>query len=597
MPKLEELQFVHWGSLRPDPIPLLTDGINVATGPNGSGKSCFLDGVKLLLGVTDFAAGRTPGKYVFDGGPTGIGAERAWLRATFANPIAAGRRHRVFAVAGGGCENAEHVSVVCLVTGENRRYRVVPGRIVWGIGNSLDTDLRKFEAAHPINRWLGPRQFDDLLDRAGVTKALRGVLSLPQGATDRLVEERPTGLLRRLLELTGKQITLEEFRKQREHYKQALDVYVLALEGLRSEERQLAYLDERARRYQDWIDVRTNLASVEEIQLPAARHRDLQVRIDRERNEAEAHAKSITTSAERLNDLNRRLPVLRAKAERAEDNAAALREERKGVRSELSNLDQRIGVLRQQAEQLERSFESAQTLANGRTVEQAQVELDEAKAALVAATHQCEVTTALLEEAEQQVATLLAGKPVLPSGMEVFLDALRKRGISALLAAEALGPRQDDADSRVLAEAALGDALWAVVVPPDRYSDACALAIETGHRWPIVRAGQGKPIGCYRRWMGGQNSGACLHCLMLGQHQTGQTHSTTPRPGATPSHPTVRGMVPSFPVYRLLNNRCLDPEPAKPGWQRFARRSSSSATRLRRSNESCPVWIRQCDVQ
>jgi len=60
MPRIEEVQFVHWGSLRPDPVPVLTDGINVATGPNGSGKTCLLDGIKLLLGVTDFTAGRTP---------------------------------------------------------------------------------------------------------------------------------------------------------------------------------------------------------------------------------------------------------------------------------------------------------------------------------------------------------------------------------------------------------------------------------------------------------------------------------------------------------------------------------------------------------
>jgi DNA repair exonuclease SbcCD ATPase subunit len=69
MPRIEEVQLVHWGSLRPDPIPLLIDGINVATGPNGSGKTCFLDGIKLLLGVTSFAPGRSSHRYIFDGGP------------------------------------------------------------------------------------------------------------------------------------------------------------------------------------------------------------------------------------------------------------------------------------------------------------------------------------------------------------------------------------------------------------------------------------------------------------------------------------------------------------------------------------------------
>jgi recombinational DNA repair ATPase RecF len=46
MPQIEQLQLVHWGSLRPDPIELDPGGINVATGGNGSGKTCLLDAAK-----------------------------------------------------------------------------------------------------------------------------------------------------------------------------------------------------------------------------------------------------------------------------------------------------------------------------------------------------------------------------------------------------------------------------------------------------------------------------------------------------------------------------------------------------------------------
>jgi len=121
MPRIEEVQLVHWGSLRPDPIPLLVDGINVATGPNGSGKTCFLDGIKLLLGITSFAPGRSSEGYIFDGGPGGTPAERALLRATFANPVLPERGERLFAAAGEQLRDADRVSVVCLVTPERRR--------------------------------------------------------------------------------------------------------------------------------------------------------------------------------------------------------------------------------------------------------------------------------------------------------------------------------------------------------------------------------------------------------------------------------------------------------------------------------------------
>src|SRR5438309_1992658 len=53
MPQIEEAQFVYWGSMRPDIIPLAAPGITMAVGPNGSGKSCWLDGLKIILGVSD----------------------------------------------------------------------------------------------------------------------------------------------------------------------------------------------------------------------------------------------------------------------------------------------------------------------------------------------------------------------------------------------------------------------------------------------------------------------------------------------------------------------------------------------------------------
>ncbi|MGH2816005.1 MAG: ATP-binding protein, partial [Actinomycetota bacterium] len=132
MPRIEEVQLVHWGSLRPDPIPLLIDGINVATGPNGSGKTCFLDGIKLLLGVTSFAPGRSSHRYSFDGGPGGAPAERAFLRATFSNPVLAGSGERLFAAADERLRDADRVSLICLVTADSRRYLVLPGLHRWG---------------------------------------------------------------------------------------------------------------------------------------------------------------------------------------------------------------------------------------------------------------------------------------------------------------------------------------------------------------------------------------------------------------------------------------------------------------------------------
>jgi hypothetical protein len=140
VPQIREVQPVYWGALRPDPIELAVDGINVATGPNGSGKTTLLDAVKLSLGVDELGDRRAE-QYLYDGGgEVGRSAERAMIKVVFDNPVSAGKRERVFADAGRGCEASEYVTAICEVTRGNRiRYAIAPGYIRWGgNGHSIE---------------------------------------------------------------------------------------------------------------------------------------------------------------------------------------------------------------------------------------------------------------------------------------------------------------------------------------------------------------------------------------------------------------------------------------------------------------------------
>lgn len=131
MPRIEQLQLVHWGSLRPDPIELDPRGINVATGGNGTGKTSLLDAVKLILGVEQLK--QKPAEYIFDGrGDPARRAERSYIKVVFQNPIRSPRRGRIFADAGRGCEDSERVTAICEVTRDGRRrYMILSGAIAW----------------------------------------------------------------------------------------------------------------------------------------------------------------------------------------------------------------------------------------------------------------------------------------------------------------------------------------------------------------------------------------------------------------------------------------------------------------------------------
>src|SRR4029450_9242342 len=78
-----------------------------------------------------------------------------------------------------------------------------------------------------------------------------------------------------------------------------------------------------------------------------------------------------------------------------------------------------------------------------------------------------------------------------------FQERLAEAGIEASVVAEvpALADEAAGDAARVRAEAALGDALWALLVPSHAYRQATALAVETGYRWGIARGGAGEPRG------------------------------------------------------------------------------------------------------
>ncbi|HZD38816.1 MAG TPA: ATP-binding protein, partial [Actinomycetes bacterium] len=499
MPRIEEIQFVHWGSLRPDPVPLLTDGINVATGPNGSGKTCFLDAIKVLLGITSFGPGRSSARYIFDGGPGGVPAERALLRATFANPVLPEHGgERMFAPIP-GCGQADRVSVACLVTKRGRRYRVLPGHLRWGLERPIEEDLAAFMEANPQDDWMGPRAYEELLERVGVTRALREVLAIPQGAIDRIVEERPPGLLRNLLELTGEGAVLEAVRSGRESIDRARAAYVAAIERDRAEQEKLVELQTRAARYLEWAGLRDRLVVLEELARPAAAYRDLQARMEQVHARREARRREIAADQGMLGGLAEEVPRLEARVRDLGQQADALAARLGEAAEERQRLDARIAVLEARLERARADAMALGRVTGQRTLEQAETAIRSAESMLQNALARRREVAANLAGRQSEAAALESGVVPAPPEVRTFQARLAERGIDSAPVAQSL-ELMDEADGTgTRAEAALGDALWGLVVPSEAFREATMLAVESGYRRPIVRAGAGDPAGALAR--------------------------------------------------------------------------------------------------
>jgi hypothetical protein len=532
MPRIEEVQLVHWGSLRPDPIPLLIDGINVATGPNGSGKTCFLDGIKLLLGVTSFAPGRSSHRYIFDGGPGGAPAERAFLRATFSNPVLPGRGERLFTAADERLADADRVSVICLVTADSRRYLVLPGLHRWGFEGPLAEDLEAFLAAHPEPEWLGPRPYDELLDRTGITRALREVLALPQGAIDRTMDEQPPGLLAKLLELTGERVLLDEVEAQRERAGEARNAYLEAVEAARVEQDQLGALAGQTARHLEWAGLRERLDLLRDLARPAAEHRDVAVRVEAARAERDAAAERIAADRRDLEELGAQVPALEARTGALADQAGELADRLAATRETRAALETRLAATEAKAEEAQATAVRLAGLAGERTTEQAAGEVQAAESSLAAVLARREELRATLADVQARIAVLAGGGVPVPAEVAAFRERLAAAGIEASVVAEVLDLADEAAGdaARVRAEAALGDALWALLVPSHAYRQATALAVEHGYRGGIARGGAGDPRAALTAVLGPVEAGLLLERTdAQAAHDAAQAHGLAGR--------------------------------------------------------------------
>ncbi len=191
-----KLEVVHWDWWERFTLPLDAPIVTVI-GPNGSGKTTLLDGLRTLLAIP-CSQGRDYKRYVRR-------ADRpyAWLRATVSNPRRPNGQLAFWPV------SDPVVTLICRI-----RKKGGDWERSYGIGRG-DVTIEEAEDANLVT-WLGVRQYEAQLDGAGLTRAIKRVLALDQGHTDKLCEYSGRQLLELVFDVFGDQEVLDNYRAARQ---------------------------------------------------------------------------------------------------------------------------------------------------------------------------------------------------------------------------------------------------------------------------------------------------------------------------------------------------------------------------------------------
>ncbi len=452
----------YWGAVR---VPLDREVV-LLSGPNGSGKTTLLDAVRQLLHAPRLSSRRRLQHYLRrPEAPALIRAVVSNEDTGLGQPF---RRERI---------TTPEVTLACALLptssgAPEKRFAVLPARA------TLD-ELRA-RLIEPRGDFLAPERYARILEQAGVTRSLMSVLALEQGKTNSLFERTPRALLQDVLDMMGDRAVLERYREARGRYEESEREVARQGQDLQRAQIELNRVRREVTRLKEWERAQEKVLDLER-RLPAAK---LQQAL-RRRNEAaqklpELRTKLKNGESERIR-LERDRDEAETAARAAEAKLATARQEEGDSTVAFERAARTEGALAAEVSALE---EAAAAVARLPARDLAAVEHDEAAAARARLLAETAVERALAEdrEARDRLAVLEAGRPGHPAAVERMLATLAARGIAATLLAAVV---EAEAGAATAAEAALGDARYALSVAPEHEAVALALAAENAFPGPI----------------------------------------------------------------------------------------------------------------
>lgn len=413
--KFRSLELIHWDFWERFTLPFDADVITIV-GPNGSGKTTLLDALRTLLAV-ECSSGRDYKRYVRRNDKP-----FSWLRAVVSNERSDTGRLPFFP------SLSAEITLACRIQKKGgdwkRQYMVADGDVAIEVLNNEGAEL------------LGVRDYQTRLANAGVTPAIRRVLALEQGATDKLCDYSPKQLLDLVFDSFGDGEVLDNYRQAKHELNETRQELDSLEDDLASLGIRLNDMRGRVNNLREWRRRKQELNQLEFEILPRAELAELREQICVARKQLTKQQHLLDEKGQQTADLRRDKQVLIERLER-------LKGQQTDCAEKLGELKPDFDATTKTAWQLEAQLKRKQELEALVAQKQQGVDamqLTRERAELLRAIGRLENdrhdARAKIAELKSALREERSGKPAVPPFVETFRQALGEAGIGHCLLTE-----------------------------------------------------------------------------------------------------------------------------------------------------------------
>ena len=405
--KFIKVEVVHWDYWERFSLPLDANVITIV-GPNGSGKTTLLDALRTLLCI-DCSSGRDYKRYVRRNDKP-----LCWLRAVVGNDRQDSGFRPFFPLM------SDRVTLACQIRKKGgdwqRQYLVADG----------DVPIERLEEH---GSWVGVRDYRQRLEQAGFSHAIRHVLSLEQGDTDKLCEYTSRQLLELVFSVFGDQEVLD-------NYQQAKNEQHEIGRELEKLEDELAHLGVRLREaelnvnsFLEWQRLTREIQKLSLEILPRVELADLHARIGA--NSGHLRKKRLEVSS-----LRRDFQHLQAEIEKLGIAGSTAQVREQGLEAARKVAQERFLRHRDTARDAQKVLDEKQALEEQCRQQQGGIDAPalaaehrEQSERLAAGNHELKGVRQQLRELQARLAALMAGEKLEPGFVQEFRRRLDEAGI------------------------------------------------------------------------------------------------------------------------------------------------------------------------